>query len=188
MKEVVEKYLDHLDQIFKVEPTFLKFSEDGDFPPLHLLTYEDLPELGMMLGFTCGVSLVPPADKDTLRKELMISVVSRDPSWAFAVADIGYQHRGAWRFEAGDVINHHGKISDESDMSSFLVWHQGVIREDFEVICLPEWQTIIMGLFPIYDDERELIAQHGPDWLFELVEDPCDVTRSSVAPQYRIIQ
>lgn len=73
-------------------------------------------------------------------------------------------------------------------MSSFLIWHQGVIREDHEIICLPEWHTKIMELFPIHDDERELIAQHGPDWLFELVDDPCDVTRSSVAQQYRTIQ
>lgn len=188
MKEVVDKYFDHLYKIFKVEPKYFKYSDDDDFPPLHLLTYEDLPESGMMTGFTSGVSLVPPADNGKVRKELMISVFSSDPSWALAVADIGYQHRGMWRFEVGDVVNHHGKISDESDMSSFLVWHQGVIREDHEIICMPGWHTKIMGLFPIHDEERELIAKHGPDWIFELVDDPCDVTRSSVAHLYKTIQ
>lgn len=188
MREAVEKYLDHLHSIFKVEPKFSKYSGEDDFPPLHLLTYEDLPEFGMMTGFTSGVSLVPDPDKSNIRKELMISVLSSDPSWALAVADIGYQHRGVWRFEAGDTVNYHGKISDESDMTSFLVWHQGVIREDYEVICLPEWHTKIMGLFPIHDDERELIAKHGPDWFFDLVDDPCDVSRKSVANQYKIIQ
>ena len=142
----------------------------------------------MMTGFTCGVSLVPPADQNSMRKELMISVDSKDPSWALAVADIGYQHRGAWKFEPGDVINHHGKVSDESEMSSFLIWHQGVILEDHEIICLPKWHTVIVGLFPIHDDERELIAQHGPDWLFELVDDPSDVTRKSVAHKYKTMQ
>lgn len=188
MKEIVEKYLDHLHKIYKVEPKFFKYSDDGDFPPLHLLTYEDIPEFGMMTGFTSGVSLVLPPGGGNVRKELMISVLSNDPSWALAVADIGYQHRRTWKFEAGDTVNHHGKISDESEMSSFLVWHQGVIREDHEIICLPDWHTIIMGLYPIHDDERELIAEYGPEWLFDLVEDPCDVTRKSVAHKYKSIQ
>lgn len=187
MKEIVEKYFNHLYKIFKTEPKYFKFSDDDDFPPLHLLTYEYIPELGMITGITSGMSLVEPLGKGKLRKELLISVSSSDPSWALAMADIAYQHRETWRFEPGDVVRHHGKVSGESEMTSFLIWHQGVIREDHETICFKEWHTRIMGLFPIHDDERELIAKHGPEWLFELVDDPCDVTRKSVAHLYKPI-
>ena len=45
-----------------------------------------------------------------------------------------------------------------------------------------------MGLFPIHDDERELIVKHGTDWFFDLVNDPCDVSRKSVAHEYKTIQ
>jgi len=187
MKEIAEKYLDHLKKIFKVEPKYFKYSEDGEYPPFHLLTYDDIPEFGLRTGITSGVSFVPPIDGGNIRKELLICVQSNDPSWHLAMADIGYQHRETWKFEPGDVINHHGKISDESEMTSFLVWYQGVIREDHETVCLSEWHTTIMGLFPIHDDERILIAKHGTDWFFELVEDPCDVARPSVAHLYKEI-
>lgn len=187
MKEIAEKYLSHLYKIFKVEPKYFKYSDGDDFPPLHLLTYEDIPELGMMTGISSGMSMVEPVDKCNIRKELLISVFSSDPSWALAMADIAYQHRRTWRFEPGDVVRHNGKVSEESEMTSFLIWHQGVIREDHEIICHGEWHTKIMGLFPIHDDERELIAKHGPDWLFELVDDPCDVKRKSVAHKFKQI-
>jgi len=45
----------------------------------------------------------------------------------------------------------------------------------------------MMGLFPIHNNERELIVKHGTDWFFELIEDPCDVTRASVASEFKVI-
>lgn len=187
MKETAEKYLEYLEKIFKVQPKYLKFSEEGEFPPFHMLGYQDVPEKGMITGVTSGMSFLPDPQSRDVRQELIISVESEDPSWILAAADVGYQNRGYRSFFPGQTIKHHGVISEESGMTSFLVWHQGVIREDLEVVCLPEWHVKFMGLFPIYDDERELIKEHGTDWLFELVSDPCDVKRASVANQFRVI-
>lgn len=187
MKETAEKYLEHLEKIFKVQPKYMKFSEDCEFPPFHLLGYQDIPERGMITGITSGMSFVPDPRNENIRQELLITVESEDPSWMLAVADIGYQNRGYRSFLPGQTIKHHGAISEESAMTSFLVWHQATVREDFEVVCLPEWHVKFMGLFPIYDDEADLIKKHGPDWLFELVSDPCDVKRESVASQFRVI-
>ena len=185
MREAAEKYLDHLDGVFKVEPEFQRFSEESEYPPFHILTYRDIPESGMLTSITSGISFVDQPEENNLRPELLISVVSQDISWALAIADIGYQHRGKLRFKQGDTINFNAKISEESDMSSFFIWPQGVINESHEMVCLPEWHILIMGIYPIHDDERILIHEHGPDWLFNFVEDPCDVRRPSVAYKFK---
>jgi len=185
MREVVEKYLAHLDKIFKAEPGFLKHSKEGEFPPFHSFTYKDIPQAGMVTGFTCGVSLVEQPDGGNVRPELMICVDTEDDIWVLALSDIGHQHRGEYYFKPGDTINFNAKISEESEMTSFFVWHQNVIREDHELVCLPDWHIRFLQLFPVHDDERILIHEHGPEWLFELVDDPCDVKRTSVAHKFK---
>ncbi len=185
MRETVEKYFDHLDSIFKIEPRFFKHSKDGEFPPFHSLTYRDIPEKGMVTGFTSGVSFVDQPGDGDVRPELMVCVDTEDDLWVLALADIGYQHRGEYYFQPGDTINFNAKITEESEMSSFFVWYQSVIREDHEIICLPDWHVKLLQLFPVHDDERVLIHEHGPDWLFELVEDPYDIRRASVAHKFK---
>ena len=185
MKETVEKYLDHLDKIFKVEPSYFKHSKENEFPPFYSFTYKDIPEKGMVTGFTSGLSFVEQQEGGNVRPELMISVDTEDDLWILAISDIGCQQRGKYRFHPGKTINFNSKISDESEMTSFLVWHQSVIREDHELICLPDWHIKLVQLFPIHDDERILIHKHGPEWFFELVDDPYDVKRKSVANKFK---
>jgi len=185
MKESAEKYLEHLDKIFKVEPRYFTHSKEDEYPPFHSFTYRDIPEKGMVTGFTSGVSFVEQPDESNVRPELMICVDTEDDIWVLALADIGYQHRGEYHFQPGDTINFNSKISEESEMSSFFVWHQNVINEKYEIICLPDWHIKILQLFPVHDDERLLIHEHGPEWLFELVEDPCDIKRDSVASKFK---
>ena len=185
IKVAVEKYLEHLDTIFKVEPTYFKYSED-ESPALHTFTYKGIPEEGMISGFTCGLSLVEPPYNGNVRNEFLVSVDSEDISWVMAAADIVLKHRGNAAFQVGDTINFNAQVSKESGMSSFFIWHQGLINESHELICLPEWHVRILQLFPIYDDERLIIKEHGPDWLMELVDDPSDVKRESVASKFKI--
>ena len=185
MKESAEKYLEHLDKIFKVEPRYFTHSKEDEYPPFHSFTYRDIPDKGMITGFTSGVSFVEQHEESNVRPELMICVDTEDDIWVLALADIGYQHRGEYHFKPGDTINFNSKISEESEMSSFFVWHQNVINEEYEVICLPDWHIKILQLFPVHDDERLLIHEHGPDWLFELVDDPCDIKRESVASKFK---
>jgi len=181
MRKNGEKYLEHLDSVFEIEPRFFEFSIQGEFPPFYSLTYRDKPHHGMVTGITLGVSFVEPRNRGNARPELMVSVNSEDDLWALALADIGYQHRGQFEFRPGDTINFNAKVSDESAMTSFLVWKQNVMQEDLELVCLPDWHIEIVQLFPIHDNERLSINEHGPEWLFERVADPYDVTRPCVA-------
>ena len=183
--ESAEKYLEHLDKIFEVEPGYFTHSKEGEYPPFHSFTYKNIPEEGMVTGFTSGISFATQPDDVKVRTELMISVDSPDDIWVLALADIGYRNRGEPPYQAGDTINFNSTISKESTMSSFFVWHQGLIQEDLEIICLPEWHIRLLQLFPIHDDERILVHEHGPEWLFELVNDPSDVRRSSVAHKFK---
>jgi hypothetical protein len=185
IKVAVEKYLEHLDKVFRDEPAYFKYSED-ESPAFHTFTYKDIPEKGMITGFTCGYSLVESPAGGNVRNEFLVSVDSDDISWVMAAADIGLKLRGKADFQIGDTINFNAKISKESEMSSFFIWYQGVINETHELICLPEWHLRILQLFPIYDDERLIINEHGPEWLMELVEDPSDIKRESVASKFRI--
>ena len=186
MRDKVNKYLEHLDSIFKVEPKYFKHSKEDEFPPFHTFTYRDIPEKGMVTGFTSGISFVEQPIESNVRPELLICVDTQDDLWVLALADIGYQHRGEYHFQPGDTINFNVKISDESDMTSFFVWHQNLIHEDYETICLDDCHIKLLQLFPVHDDERLLIHKHGPEWLFELVEDPCDVRRTSVAHKFKM--
>lgn len=185
MKENAEKYLEHLDRIFKVEPKYFRHSKEGEYPPFHSFTYRDTPEKGLITGLTSGVSFIEQPEEGNVRPELMICVDTDDDLWVLALADIGYMRRGEYHFQPGDTINFNAKISEQSDMTSFFVWHQGLFNESLELVCLPDWHIRIMQLFPIHDDERILIHEHGPEWLFELVKDPCDVRRPSVASRFK---
>lgn len=180
-KPAAECYLDHLGQIFKIEPEYIKYSPEGELPPFHALVYRDIPEPGMLSAITMGASWVEPVDGIEPRQELLISVDSNDIVWAFVLADIADQRRGKYHFTPGTTINVRGNLSEGSSMNSLLVWHQGLIQEDRELICLPDWHVEFMQLFPIHADEAALISQHGTDWFFGLVSDPSDVKRPSVA-------
>ena len=185
MRENADQYLAHLDTIFNVEPRYFLHSKEDEYPPFYSFTYRDIPEKGLITGITSGVSFVEQPGGGNVRPELMICVDTTDDLWVLALASIGYQHRGEYRFELGDTINFNAKISKESDMSSFLVWHQSLIHEDQEIVCLPDWHIKFLQLFPVHDDERLLIHKHGPEWLFEVVDDPCDVKRKSVAYKFK---
>ncbi len=180
MATAVEKYLSHLDTIFKVEPIFYRFSDKGVFPPLHLLIYKNIPEVGMITGFTYGISCVESLFETNIRPELVISVVSSNITWILAMADVVYQHRGKFPFEPENTINFNAKISEESEMSSFLLWYQGIFPESYEIICLPDFHIRIIQLFPIYDSERLFIKEFGTDKFFDLNPDPYNVKRKCV--------
>ena len=185
MSQNASKFLEHLDKIFDVEPSYFRHSKEGESPPFHSLTYKGIPQKGMVTGFTLGMSFVAKSKESNSRTELMISIDTTDDVWVLALADIGYRNRGNTSYEAGDTINFNCKISEESEMTSFLVWHQGVIHEDHETICLPDWHIRLLQLFPIHDDERILVHEHGPEWLFEHVTDPSDIKRTSVANKFK---
>ena len=111
---------------------------------------------------------------------MIISVDSVDLNWLFAVADIGEQHKGNYTFKPGDTIDFNSKISDESEMTSFLVWHQDIFPEQYEIVYLPDYKIELVQLFPIYNNERLYIREHDVNKFLDLAPDPCDVKKNCV--------
>ena len=185
MKNNAEKYLSHLDSIFEVQPVFTKISEKDDYPPLHCLTYKNIPEKGCITGITLGLSFIDYPNWKIARPELIISVESEDPSWAYASAYMAYQARGKFDFCIGSTINFREKISDESEMTAFFIFFQSLLDKSFEKIKLPEWDIHFIQLYPIYDDERILINEYGFEWFLKTNHDSWNVKRKNEALSFK---
>jgi hypothetical protein len=103
----VERYLAHLDALSDdVEPEF--WPVESTKPGLKGVTaigYRGLPEPGMLLGLTYGLSLVDHELWQHGKPELCICVQSEDPLWVLAVATLAEQLRGDCPFQYGDTLS-----------------------------------------------------------------------------------
>ena len=119
----IEKYLEHLDRIFQVEPKFFREkSLDGRLPGVVNIVYTDIPEKGMTTVITYGLSMVTHEDWKLGRPELCISVDSKDSAWEAVAGYVANRLRGKCAFQYGEQIDFKEKIADDSDMDSFLVF------------------------------------------------------------------
>ncbi len=164
IKSPIERYLEHLDKIFKVEPEF--FSNESTIQELKGVTsivYRDIPEKGMITALTYGLSLVNHPDWKLSRPELIISVDSEDMAWGDVVSCIANKLRGNCPFSYSNTINFRDKISNSSEMDAFFVFAPSTIeRKDFLNIDVGlDYKISISGLYPIYASEMELIAKWG---------------------------
>lgn len=163
-KSPIEKYLDHLDRIFQVEPKF--FPNDSLNPSLKGVTsivYQDIPESGMITGVTYGLSLDKHPDWKFGRPELLISVKSEDIAWGQVAGFLANKFRGDCPFCYGNKINFREKISDYSEMDAFFVFVPPILEKpDFLNIDIGlEYKINIAGLYPIYASEMEIINKLG---------------------------
>ena len=182
-KERLLKYLEHLDQIFGMEPLFFPFKELlDDGPEILCLVYRDCPEVGHLTGVTFGLSEASHEDWVRSRPELMISVKSKDVAWALAAAELVRQLRGQCPFCYGDVIGFGDQVSEESKMSAFFVFAPSIFDAKFvQNIDIGGRPISINGLYPIYESEREVIAQIGLEKFWHHRNfDLYDVTRPAV--------
>lgn len=163
-KTPAEKYLDHLDRIFHVEPEFFKWeSRTEGMPAVTSIIYKDVPEKGMITGVTYGLSLGNHPDWKSGRPELIITVDSEDVSWAQVAGYLANMWRGDCPFSYSNTINFREKISDDSDMDAFLVFAPAILeREDFVDIDIgQDYKINIAGLYPIYASEMDYIDKYG---------------------------
>ena len=183
MKSRVEAYLDYLDGLMGAEPEFHFFGpEDESQSRIISITYRDRPEAGMLTAFTYGLSLAAHPDWKLGAPELLICVQSDDPAWGWAVAEVAARLRGQCPFSISNTINFREQISEESDMSAFFVFFPiGLEREDVKFE-LPDRTINLIGMYPIYEGEIDLIGRIGPlaFWEFEGF-DPYDVHRSDLS-------
>jgi hypothetical protein len=164
VKTPVEKYLEHLDDIFQQEPTFYKEESliDG-LPGVTIIVYDNIPEKGFMTAFTYGLSLVNHPDWKFGRPELCISVESSNLDWGMVVGFLANKLRGDCPFSYGQTINFQEKISDDSEMDAFFIFAPSTLdKEDYSEIDIgTDYKINIAGLYPMYSDELPIYERIG---------------------------
>lgn len=163
-KTPVEKFMAHLDRIFQTEPEYYKEESGTDgISGVTSIVYKDIPEKGMITGITYGLSLGNHPDWKYGRPELIITVDSKDTSWAQVTGYLANNLRGDCPFSYSNTINFKEKISDESQMDAFLVFVPSILdKKDFMNIDIGlNYKVNIAGLYPIYASEIEYIEKNG---------------------------
>ncbi len=163
-KTPVEKFMAHLDRIFQTEPEYYKEESETDgIAGVTSIVYKDIPEKGMITGITYGLSLGNHPDWKLGRPELIITVDSKDTSWAQVAGYLANSLRGHCPFSYSNTINFRKKISDESEMDAFLMFAPSILdKKDFANIDIGlNYKINIAGLYPIYASEMEYINKNG---------------------------
>ena len=155
----LEQFLRWLDEQAGATGVYEYVSEPtGEEQPVLSIRYMDCPEPGTMLGFTYGVSLVANPLWGGLRPELAICVDSTDPRWAWALADIGDRVRATSVFLPGDTIELGERISDESPMDSFVLWHQ-LLTDDDAILAVEGHEVVLVQALPVHRSELDHIRR-----------------------------
>ena len=102
-----ERYLAHLDRVSGgLEPRFTRVASTR--PGLHgvtVISYEGVPEPGMLTALTYGVSLATHPEWRLGKPELALSVRSLDPAWGYVLGHVAETLRCECPFAYGDTIN-----------------------------------------------------------------------------------
>jgi hypothetical protein len=153
------KLLDHFDRLAGSEPRFVQVSEQGSRPAVYVAIYRGFPEPEAVTGFTIGLShFHPPGGA---HKELTISMLDADDSWALACGFLAFQLRETCPFVCGDTVNFREPISKSSSMSAFVIVHPHHVSSRDSVIDLGFRQVEIAQLVPLYEQERAWLSGGG---------------------------
>jgi hypothetical protein len=176
----VERFLAHLDALSGgVEPQFSPVESTS--PGHHGVTairYHDMPEDGLLLGVTYGLSLARQDAWRHGRPELTISVRSDDPAWALSIAYLAERLRHDCPFSHGNTISFGEPIAAGSSLDGFVVGPALAFdRGDARVDVGEDLPINIVGMYPTHAVERELITAEGPQAFWALDWDPYDVAR-----------
>lgn len=176
----IERYLAHLDELsVGAEPEFWPVeSTRRGVKGLTAIGYRDLPETGLFLGFTYGLSLAQHERWQHGKPELCICVRSENPSWVLAVAAVAEHLRGDCPFQYGDVVDFGEPIAPDTTMEGFVVFAPSVVDADDARIDVGDGLPInLTGMYPTYRTERQFIRDHGLQAFWRLEWDPYDPAR-----------
>jgi hypothetical protein len=128
-----------------------------------VISYANVPEDGSTTAFSYGLSSINHPEWVNSRPELVISVDSLDSSWPLAMGEIIRNGRAESIFSYGTIINFGQPVSDESEMSCFLVFACSVLDKDDLSVQLPDRKVHLSQLYPVYASEVALIKELGAE-------------------------
>lgn len=182
----VEDFANHFDALAGKQPANIYHQDLPGGSGISSLVYEDVPEEGMLIGVTYGLSLLDNPAWTNGRPELLIGVHSTDHRWARAVGLLAANVTGC-PFSYGTVLNFGQPVTEESAMDHFVVFTPTLLdQEDFlNVLNAPEGappQDVIhvAGVYPIHASEAAAISDGQLETFWKSGADLYDVTRPPV--------
>ncbi|MDN3576433.1 suppressor of fused domain protein [Chitinimonas viridis] len=163
MKEKIDKYFDHVESIAGREGAFFRMEND---PKIIVSSYVDVPEAGCLTAFSFGLSLADCKEWRYSKPELVISMDSTDIAWALAMGELVRCGWGRCLFSYGEVLDFGRQISEESDMSAFLVFASSSLEVSDLRVDLDDWIVNISQIYPVHKQEVSLIREIGAERFF----------------------
>jgi len=185
----LSSYLEYLAAVTRAEPAIHHFMPvDQESGRVLAATYANFPNPGYVTGFTYGLSLVDKPDWAAARRELCITVRSDDMEWTKIPSRMVASMRGICSFNRGQALGYAGVFVEESRMSSVLL-AEPVVSLGGELVDLTSIKPYsrepdlveIIGVYPIYASERDLVYSSGFDALWNLPWDRVDPMRLPAA-------
>ena len=176
-----QTFLDVLVDVAGREPEYFPIGEvANNGPKINTAYWHDLPEKGLLTGFTIGLSAHARWRHRRVRPELMISVESSDRAWIMAMGYVAMQAANTFSFDVDETIDFRAQIASDSAMSAFLITSQMMLPESYDVIPGRYVDVALRQLTPLYAEELRGIRAHGPEKLRTTVDDPSNVRRKPV--------
>jgi hypothetical protein len=173
-----KEYFDALEELTGAEGRFYRITDEDESPPVYVVLYDELPEPDHITAFSYGLSDAVHPEWKHSKPELMISLKSKDDSWALCMGEIIRNSAQDSLFSYGTVLHFREQIADESAMTSFLIFANSLLDAGQEKFTLPDRTIKLSQLYPIHEQEAEIIRRIGPEkFFFELGLDFYDVKR-----------
>jgi hypothetical protein len=178
MSKTVEQYVQHIESICGCEGRYFRISDPNEVPPISVISFEGVPEVGCSTAFSYGLSSVNHEEWRYSRPELVISVNSLNTAWALAMGELIRNGRDRCLFSYGNMLKFGQRITNESDMTAFLVFACTILNENDLSVDLPDRKILFSQIYPVYEEELALISDVGPErFVFDLGIDLFDVSR-----------
>ena len=157
----IDDYLEHVDSLTERKARFVRASSPDDEWPITVILYAPVSADDSFVSFTAGLSNGSHEAWKFGRPELCISMRSTDERWGWAIGDIAHKLKGDCPFCFGDVVRFGTQISEESEMSAFVVFAPNFISKPATQISLPDWTINLAQMYPIYEGEIDYIESSG---------------------------
>ncbi|GAA2687357.1 MULTISPECIES: hypothetical protein [Actinosynnema] len=176
-RNILDDFLGVASEIGEVAP---RSTEDG---PVRYLCYKNFPSVGLVTGFTYGLSLVDHPAWGAEKRELGITVRTDSVEWARVPAVTISGLRGIVPFNPGDALGYAGAYVQGFKMNCavlaepFFDVDDEVFNRRFRWGRSGDSLLRIVGVYPIYSVEREFIYENDFNSFWEMKWDRLSLDR-----------